>query len=188
MKAGKILHLSVSPYHLSRGSISGHEPVQNMGCFFFRARSVGEQQGNRDFHWDYSYCISLTFTEARLSFQKTNKQTVFSQNLLSTICKWSVLLCYSFPCTKQVSKTKQNENLIKMLLRAGVDVNAADFVSGFIPMPLWFACVQLCQNQTLKPSTGNIVLLSEQDWTLQWLWYIRRIQCFPLMLRQSFCD
>ncbi|XP_010135331.1 PREDICTED: ankyrin repeat domain-containing protein 22, partial [Buceros rhinoceros silvestris] len=26
-----------------------------------------------------------------------------------------------------VSKTKQNENLIKMLLRAGVDVNATDF-------------------------------------------------------------
>lgn len=37
-----------------------------------------------------------------------------------------------FPCVKQVSKTKQNENLIKMLLRAGVDVNATDYVSGLV--------------------------------------------------------
>ncbi|NXS11231.1 ANR22 protein, partial [Neodrepanis coruscans] len=35
-------------------------------------------------------------------------------------------LFYSFSCIKQVSKTKQNENLVKMLLRAGVDVNATD--------------------------------------------------------------
>lgn len=47
------------------------------------------------------------------------------------------LFYYSFPCTKQVSKTKQNEHLVKMLLRAGVDVNAADSVSGFMQMQMW---------------------------------------------------
>lgn len=43
---------------------------------------------------------------------------------------------------KQVSKTKQNENLIKMLLRAGADVNATDSVSGFIQMQMWLVCMQ----------------------------------------------
>ena len=33
-----------------------------------------------------------------------------------------------------ISKTKQNENLVKMLLRAGADVNATDYVSRFIQM------------------------------------------------------
>lgn len=33
---------------------------------------------------------------------------------------------------KQISKSKQNEHLIKMLLRAGAYVNAQDDVSAFI--------------------------------------------------------
>lgn len=42
------------------------------------------------------------------------------------------LTVYIFTATKQISKTKQNENLVKMLLWAGADVNATDSVSGFI--------------------------------------------------------
>ncbi|XP_068022310.1 ankyrin repeat domain-containing protein 22 isoform X2 [Melanerpes formicivorus] len=45
-----------------------------------------------------------------------------------------------------VSKTKQNENLIKMLLRAGVDVNAADFSGS---TALHYACEM--KNQTVIP-------------------------------------
>ncbi|XP_069720117.1 ankyrin repeat domain-containing protein 22 [Phaenicophaeus curvirostris] len=45
-----------------------------------------------------------------------------------------------------VSKTKQNENLIKMLLRAGVDVNATDFSGS---TALHYACEM--RNQAVIP-------------------------------------
>ncbi|KFO71006.1 Ankyrin repeat domain-containing protein 22 [Cuculus canorus] len=45
-----------------------------------------------------------------------------------------------------VSKTKQNENLIKMLLRAGVDVNATDFSGS---TALHYACEM--RNQAVVP-------------------------------------
>nr|XP_009933960.1 PREDICTED: ankyrin repeat domain-containing protein 22 [Opisthocomus hoazin] len=45
-----------------------------------------------------------------------------------------------------VSKTKQNENLIKMLLRAGVDVNATDFSGS---TALHYACEM--KNQAVIP-------------------------------------
>ncbi|XP_010119597.1 PREDICTED: ankyrin repeat domain-containing protein 22 [Chlamydotis macqueenii] len=45
-----------------------------------------------------------------------------------------------------ISKTKQNENLIKMLLRAGVDVNATDFSGS---TALHYACEM--RNQTVIP-------------------------------------
>lgn len=84
---------------------------------------------------DLYYCISLTFPETIPLLGKN--PTVFSTNILKIICRLTVFLCYSLPCTKQVSKTKQNEHLVKMLLRAGVDVNATDCVSGFIQMQMW---------------------------------------------------
>ncbi|XP_036294397.1 ankyrin repeat domain-containing protein 22 isoform X3 [Pipistrellus kuhlii] len=46
----------------------------------------------------------------------------------------------------QVSKTKQNENLVRMLLDAGVDVNAADCYGC---TALYYACEM--KNQTLIP-------------------------------------
>ena len=47
-----------------------------------------------------------------------------------------------------------------MLLRAGADVNATDFVSGFIQMQMWLVCMQPYEKQTSE-SSSNIVLLSE---------------------------
>lgn len=45
-----------------------------------------------------------------------------------------------------ISKTKQNENLIKMLLRAGADVNATDFSGN---TALHYACEM--KNQAVIP-------------------------------------
>lgn len=138
------LYLSLAIFH---SSVSGQEPLENMDCFL-KARLNVYNRRRRDFAvavagegTDFYYCISLTFAETMPLFGK--KPMVFSTNILKTLCRLAVLPCYSFPCTKQVSKTKQNEHLVKMLLRSGVDVNATDSVSGFIQMQMWLTCRKL---------------------------------------------
>uniref|UniRef100_A0A8C9LEN9 Ankyrin repeat domain 22 n=1 Tax=Pavo cristatus TaxID=9049 RepID=A0A8C9LEN9_PAVCR len=52
-----------------------------------------------------------------------------------------------------ISKTKQNENLVKMLLRAGADVNATDYVSFHCP-PTACQVPRLCLSALLLQATG----------------------------------
>lgn len=104
----------------------------NRACRDFAGNTAGE--GMELFH-----CISLAFAEARHSFWK--KCTILPKSARYHM-QMNCLTVLLFLLHQQVSKTKQNENLIKMLLRAGVDVNATDFVSGFIQLPLWLVCMQ----------------------------------------------
>lgn len=85
-------------------------------------------------------CISLAFIEDRHS--SFWRKTQYLAQIYLVLYADELSYCVTLSCMKQISKTKQNENLIKMLLRAGVDVNATDFVSGFIQMQMWFVCVQ----------------------------------------------
>lgn len=73
---GRRMTLYLSLEHIFHGSISGQEPLQNMGCFLKASLNVYNRK-SRDFamtvageRTDLLYCISLIFPETMHPFEK----------------------------------------------------------------------------------------------------------------------